>query len=73
MCRYCVLRKQRQWASYFTYNTGGVPNYVENGKNGYMLPIGSSGQEFGKKSTNVSNQANLKKCRQLLLMSTIRN
>ncbi len=33
----------------FTYNTGGVSNYVENGKNGYMLPIGSSGQEFGKK------------------------
>lgn len=33
----------------FTYNTGGVSNYIENGKNGYMLPIGSSGQEFGKK------------------------
>ena len=33
----------------FTYNTGGVSNYVENGKNGYMLPIGSSGYEFGEK------------------------
>lgn len=33
----------------FTYNTGGVSNYVENGKNGYMLPLGSSGHEFGRK------------------------
>ncbi len=33
----------------FTYCTGGVSNYIQNGKNGYMLPLGSSGIDFGKK------------------------
>lgn len=32
----------------FTHDTGGVSNYIENGTNGYMLPIGSSGQDFGE-------------------------
>lgn len=45
----------------FTYNTGGVPNYVENGKNGYMLPIGSSGQEFGKKIYECLQSGELEK------------
>lgn len=33
----------------FTYRTGGVPNYIEEGINGYMLPLGSKGEEFGKR------------------------
>lgn len=33
----------------FTHYTGGVPNYIENGHNGYMLPLGSTGADFGKK------------------------
>lgn len=33
----------------FTYNTGGVGNYVKDGVNGYKLPIGSSGQDFANK------------------------
>ena len=32
----------------FTHHTGGIPNYIENGKNGYMLPIGSNGVDFAK-------------------------
>ena len=57
----------------FTYNTGGVSNFVENGKNGYMLPLGSSGQKFGKKLANAFNLENLKKCLKLQLMSIIRD
>lgn len=45
----------------FTYNTGGVSNYVENGKNGYMLPIGSSGHEFGKKISECFQSGELEK------------
>lgn len=33
----------------FTHHTGGIPNYIENGRNGYMLPLGSTGVDFGKK------------------------
>jgi glycosyltransferase involved in cell wall biosynthesis len=33
----------------FTYDTGGISDYVKNGKNGYLLPLGSSGCDFGKK------------------------
>lgn len=33
----------------FTHDTGGVANYIENGKNGYMLPLGSTGMDFGKR------------------------
>lgn len=33
----------------FTHDTGGVANYIENGKNGYMLPLGSTGADFGNK------------------------
>ena len=32
----------------FTFNTGGVANYVVNGKNGYMLPLGTTGHKFGE-------------------------
>ncbi|MFI3320917.1 MAG: glycosyltransferase family 4 protein [Rikenellaceae bacterium] len=33
----------------FTYDTGGVGNYVINGINGYRLPLGSRGEDFGEK------------------------
>jgi len=33
----------------FSYYTGGVPNYVLNGRNGYLLPLGASGADFGRK------------------------
>lgn len=33
----------------FTYETGGIPNYIQNGVNGYMLPLSSSGTAFGCK------------------------
>lgn len=33
----------------FSHKIGGIPNYVINGKNGYLLPIGSSGEDFGIK------------------------
>ena len=33
----------------FAYRTGGVPNYVINGENGYLLPLSASGDDFGKK------------------------
>lgn len=33
----------------FSYITGGVPNYVMDGKNGYLLPLSAGGEEFGKK------------------------
>lgn len=33
----------------FTYKTGGIANYVYNGKNGYMLPINATGKDFGRK------------------------
>lgn len=33
----------------FSYITGGVPNYVLDGRNGYLLPLGATGAEFGRK------------------------
>ena len=30
----------------FCYDTGGTGNYVINGKNGYMLPLNSTGKDF---------------------------
>ena len=33
----------------FVYDTGGTANYIENGKNGYMLPIESKGIDFAKR------------------------
>ena len=33
----------------FSYHTGGIPNYVLNGKNGYLLSMSASGEDFGKK------------------------
>lgn len=36
----------------FSHDTGGVRNYVEDGRNGYLLPIGSTGKDFGNKIKN---------------------
>lgn len=33
----------------FSHDTGGVRNYVKDGYNGYLLPIGSIGADFGMK------------------------
>lgn len=33
----------------FTHDTGGVSNYIKNGENGYRLPLGSTGIDFGMK------------------------
>ena len=33
----------------FVYDTGGTANYVENGKNGYMLPLSAAGKDFADK------------------------
>ncbi len=30
----------------FTYNTGGIGDYVKDGVNGYKLPLGSPGENF---------------------------
>lgn len=43
----------------FTHDTGGVSNYVYNGKNGYMLPLGSTGEDFGKKIKEVVESGEL--------------
>ena len=39
----------------FTYDTGGIPNYVVNGLNGFRLPLHSSAQEFATKILFVIN------------------
>lgn len=33
----------------FTYDTGGISNYVLNGVNGYRLPVKATGVDFGQK------------------------
>ncbi|NDW08894.1 glycosyltransferase family 4 protein [Dysgonomonas sp. 520] len=33
----------------FTYDTGGIPNYVINGKNGYRMNMNSTGKDFALK------------------------
>lgn len=33
----------------FSHHTGGVSNYVLDGKNGYLLPIEAKGEDFGRK------------------------
>lgn len=37
----------------FTYNTGGIPNYVVDGKNGFALPLSSRGNNFGQKIIDI--------------------
>ena len=43
----------------FSHKTGGVSNYVYNGKNGYLLPIGSTGKDFGNKIKECLNNGEL--------------
>lgn len=43
----------------FSYHTGGVPNYVLDGKNGYLLPLSASGEDFGKKIKECLNNGEL--------------
>lgn len=45
----------------FTYNTGGVANYVINGKNGYMLPLGTTGNKFGEKISECLRSGELER------------
>ena len=57
----------------FTFRTGGIPNYIETGRNGYMLSLDSTGEDFGKfisqclkdgrleKMTNSANEVYLEK------------
>lgn len=32
----------------FTFQTGGIPNYIENGRNGYMLAMNSTSEDYGR-------------------------
>ena len=43
----------------FTYDTGGIPNYVVNGVNGYRLPLNSSAKEFATKIKYVIDNHNI--------------
>lgn len=45
----------------FSHKTGGVENYVYNGKNGYLLPLGSTGNDFGKKIQECLENGELEK------------
>jgi glycosyltransferase involved in cell wall biosynthesis len=43
----------------FTYDTGGIPNYVINGVNGYRLPLSASGADFATKIRSVIDNGEL--------------
>ena len=45
----------------FSHLTGGVGNYVYNGINGYLLPLGSTGVDFGTKIKECLECGELKK------------
>lgn len=45
----------------FTHDTGGISNYITNGENGYMLPLGSTGEDFGRKIKNCLENGELEK------------
>lgn len=48
----------------FTFDTGGVGNYVVNGVNGYKLEMGSSGEDFGRKIMDCIGSGELEKLSQ---------
>lgn len=48
----------------FTYETGGIPNYIQNGVNGYMLSIGSTGEDFGRKVKSSLHSGELERMSQ---------
>ena len=41
--------------------TGGIPNYVKNGVNGYRLLLGCTGEDFGKKIKETIDNGELSK------------
>lgn len=43
----------------FSHHTGGISNYVEDGINGYLLALGSSGNDFGDKIIDCYNSGEL--------------
>lgn len=45
----------------FTHLTGGTGNYVYNGRNGYLLPLGSTGADFGAKIKECLESGELKR------------
>lgn len=45
----------------FTHDTGGIPNYVKNGVNGYRLPLGCTGEDFGKKIKETIDNGEISK------------
>ena len=45
----------------FSHLTGGVGNYVYNGRNGYLLPLGSTGADFGAKIRECLESGELKR------------
>lgn len=44
-----------------THDTGGISNYVENGYNGYRLPLSSSPEDFGGKILEIIENKQLEK------------
>ena len=47
----------------FSHNTGGVSNYVQDGKNGYLLPLSSSAFDFANKIAECYNSGELNSMR----------
>ena len=45
----------------FSHKTGGVGNYVLDGVNGYLLPIGSTGEDFGSRIKQCLESGELKR------------
>lgn len=45
----------------FSHLTGGVGNYIYNGRNGYLLPLGSTGADFGAKIKECLESGELEK------------
>jgi glycosyltransferase involved in cell wall biosynthesis len=45
----------------FTHDTGGIPNYVYDGRNGYKLPLGSSGADFAQRIYTCIENGELEK------------
>ncbi len=45
----------------FVYDTGGTSNYVKEGYNGYLLPLGSSGSDFANKIKECIDNNQLKR------------
>ena len=48
----CLAEASAYGLPIFTYDTGGVGNYVINGVNGYRLPLKDNASEFAEKIKN---------------------